>query len=67
MFLPTVGAASGALIGLRLAPMRIRHFRLSHAARGEAEWLRHILNRESRGVSVQVGLRDDGMLAVHWG
>jgi poly-gamma-glutamate synthesis protein (capsule biosynthesis protein) len=67
MFLPTVEAASGALIGLRLAPMRIRHFRLSHAARGEAEWLRHILNRESRGVSVQVGLRDDGMLAVHWG
>ena len=67
MFLPTVEAATGALIGLRLAPMRIRHFRLSHAARGDAAWLRAILNRESRGVGVRVRLGDDGMLAVHWG
>ena len=66
MFLPTVEAATGALIGLRLAPMRIRHFRLSQAARGDAAWLRDILNRESRGVGVRVRLRDDGMLAVHW-
>src|SRR5262245_57939109 len=66
MYLPTVEAATGALIGLRLAPMRIRHFRLSHAARGDAAWLRDILNRESRGVGVRVRLRDDGMLAVHW-
>jgi poly-gamma-glutamate synthesis protein (capsule biosynthesis protein) len=66
MFLPTVEAATGALIGLRLAPMRIRQFRLSHAARGDAAWLRDILNRESRGVGVRVRLRDDGMLAAHW-
>jgi hypothetical protein len=45
--------------------MRIRHFRLSHAARGDAAWLRDVLDRESRGVGVRVRLRDDGMLVAH--
>jgi poly-gamma-glutamate capsule biosynthesis protein CapA/YwtB (metallophosphatase superfamily) len=66
MYLPTVEAATGALIGLRLVPLRIRHFRLNGADRSDAIWLRDILNRESRGVGVQVEMRDDGMLAVHW-
>jgi poly-gamma-glutamate synthesis protein (capsule biosynthesis protein) len=67
MYLPTVEPSTGALIGLRLAPMQIRHFRLNHAGRADAVWLRDTLDREGAGFGVQVVLEEDGMLAVHAG
>lgn len=66
MYFPTVDAASGALIGLRLAPMRIRRFRLNHADRSDAGWLRDLLNRENLGRDARVHLRHDGVLGVDW-
>jgi poly-gamma-glutamate synthesis protein (capsule biosynthesis protein) len=66
MYFPTVEASTGALTRLRLAPMQIRHFRLNRAARDDAAWLRDVLNRESAGFGVHVGVQDDGMLAVYW-
>jgi poly-gamma-glutamate capsule biosynthesis protein CapA/YwtB (metallophosphatase superfamily) len=66
MFFPTVEVATGALIELRLAPLRIRHFRLNRADRGDSAWMRDLLRRASVGLGVPVLLQDDGMLTMHW-
>lgn len=46
MYLATVDAA-GRLLTLRMVPLRIRKFRLEHAARADASWLKATLDRES--------------------
>jgi len=66
MYFPTVDASTGALTGLRLAPMQIRHFRLNHAVQADAVWLRDTLEHASAGFGVRVVLEEDGMLAVRW-
>jgi poly-gamma-glutamate capsule biosynthesis protein CapA/YwtB (metallophosphatase superfamily) len=66
MFFVTVEVATGALLGLRLAPLQIRHFRLSRAGRVDSASLADLLTRESKGRGVKVLLEDDGMLSVHW-
>lgn len=66
MYFPTVDPSTGAMTGLRMAPMQVRRFRLNRASRADAAWLRDVLNRESMAFGVRVGLRDDGMLAVEW-
>ncbi|MBX6315459.1 MAG: CapA family protein [Isosphaeraceae bacterium] len=64
MYFPTIEPNTGRLTGLRLAPMRVRHFRLNHAGRADAVWLRDTRDREGEGFGVQVVLEEDGMLAV---
>jgi poly-gamma-glutamate capsule biosynthesis protein CapA/YwtB (metallophosphatase superfamily) len=64
MYFPTVEPSTGALTRLRLAPMRIRHFRLNHAGPAETAWLSELLNRESRGLRARIEPREDGLLAV---
>lgn len=66
MYFPTVDEITGALVDLRLAPMRIRHFRVNHSSWEDSEWLRDRLQRTSIGRGVKVGRRDDGLLSVHW-
>jgi poly-gamma-glutamate synthesis protein (capsule biosynthesis protein) len=66
MYFPTVESSTGVLAGLRLAPMRIRHFRLNHAGRDDAARLRDALERECAGFGVHVQLGEDRMLAVRW-
>lgn len=66
MHFPMVDVSTGALAGLRLVPLQIRHFRLTRAGQADATWLQSTLNRESRRFGVNVVLEDDGVLAVHW-
>jgi poly-gamma-glutamate capsule biosynthesis protein CapA/YwtB (metallophosphatase superfamily) len=66
LYFPTVEPSTGALTGLQLAPMQIRHFRLNHAGRDDALWLRDALTRASAGFGVHVALVEDGMLTVRW-
>ncbi|MGP0065744.1 MAG: CapA family protein [Isosphaeraceae bacterium] len=66
MFFPTVEAGTGALMELRLAPMRIQHMRLNRAGRDDSAWMCNLLKRSGVGRGVQVMLQDDGMLTVHW-
>lgn len=65
MFFPTLESATGKMVGLRLFPMQVRHFRLNHAAHDDAAWLRDRLERASAGRGVRVRLQDDGTLTVH--
>ncbi len=64
MFLPTVSLPDGGLVELRMAPFRIRRFRLARAANEDAAWLYRTLARESAKLGTRVTLRDDFTLAV---
>jgi poly-gamma-glutamate capsule biosynthesis protein CapA/YwtB (metallophosphatase superfamily) len=62
MYFPDVDPATGRLLDLVMTPMRIRRFRANRAPRGDAEWLRDTINRESRRFGVQVELGGDNRL-----
>jgi poly-gamma-glutamate synthesis protein (capsule biosynthesis protein) len=66
MYVPTVDAETGALAGMRLAPMQVRRLRLNRATRDDALWLRDVLARESQDFGVRVRLEADEMLDVEW-
>lgn len=50
MYLPELDAASGALLGLELVPLKILRMRLQHADETDAGWLADALTRHSRGL-----------------
>jgi poly-gamma-glutamate synthesis protein (capsule biosynthesis protein) len=58
MYFPTVDAATGRLVDLRMAPLQIRNFRMNHASHADAMWLADTINRKSRGFGVLVDLRE---------
>ncbi len=64
MVFPTLAAASGALRGLALVPMRVRRFRLQRATDDEARWLQQTLDRESRAFGTRVELASARELRV---
>ncbi|MFO7892707.1 MAG: CapA family protein [Longimicrobiales bacterium] len=53
MYFPTL-APSGELVELRMAPMRIRRFRLERAPEEDAEWLAERLDEHSRVLGTRV-------------
>lgn len=59
MYLASVDPRRGALVGLRMIPMRIRNLRLNHASRDDAVWLRDVLERESRRFGLRVELHGE--------
>jgi poly-gamma-glutamate capsule biosynthesis protein CapA/YwtB (metallophosphatase superfamily) len=64
LYLPTVDPRNGELLGLRMAPMRIRGMRLNRALPEETVWLRDTLNRVSAPFGVAVDLAPDGALVL---
>lgn len=66
MYFPEVDTATGALRALRMAPMRMRRFRLERAPAEGTEWLRSVLDREGRGLRTSVAPDDQGLLALAW-
>jgi poly-gamma-glutamate synthesis protein (capsule biosynthesis protein) len=64
MYLPTISASSGRLVDLRLVPFQVSKFRLNHAMREDAVWLRDTLDRESAKFGTRVTLNEDGILTV---
>ena len=66
MYFPEIDTATGALRALRMAPMRMRRFRLERAPVEGVEWLRGVLNREGRGLHTSVALDEQGLLALAW-
>lgn len=63
---PSVERSTGALLGLRMAPFRLRRFRLERPPREDAEWLAETLDRESRKLGSRILLRPDGRLQLGW-
>jgi poly-gamma-glutamate synthesis protein (capsule biosynthesis protein) len=66
MYFPEIDAASGTLRSLRMAPMRMRRFRLERAPAEGADWLRIALNREGQVLHTSVRLDGQGLLALAW-
>lgn len=65
-YFATLDPASGELAGLRMVPLRIRHFRLNRASAEEARWLRDTLVRETAKFSASVRLEPDNSPALEW-
>jgi poly-gamma-glutamate synthesis protein (capsule biosynthesis protein) len=63
-YFATVHRASGELVALRMAPMRLRRMRLTRAARAEVGWLEDTLNRISATFGSRFEVAEDGMLRL---
>jgi poly-gamma-glutamate capsule biosynthesis protein CapA/YwtB (metallophosphatase superfamily) len=60
----SVEQGTGKLVRLRMIPMQARQMRLQHSSRADAEWLRGVLERISRGFGSRFALEPDGALAL---
>lgn len=66
MYFPSLDAATGSLVALRMVPTRMRNFRVNRASREEAAWLADVLNREGKGFGTRVETAGDGALLLRW-
>ena len=66
MYFVSVDSVTGKLVHLHMMPMQIKHFRLHHAAKPDALWLRELLNREGMQLGTRVELQSDHMLTLSW-
>ncbi len=66
LYLVTLDRGSGELRQLEMIPMQRRKFRLNRAARKDVDWLREVLDRESRRLGARVGLAENDALQLRW-
>jgi poly-gamma-glutamate capsule biosynthesis protein CapA/YwtB (metallophosphatase superfamily) len=64
LYLVSLDAATGKLVGLRMVAMQARRLRLRHASSKDSAWLCSVLDRVSRGFGCRVSLEPDGVLAL---
>jgi poly-gamma-glutamate synthesis protein (capsule biosynthesis protein) len=64
LYLASLEPDTGALLGLRMAPMQARQMRLRHASPADSEWLRATLEKISQGFGTHVDTGRDGLLAL---
>jgi poly-gamma-glutamate synthesis protein (capsule biosynthesis protein) len=67
MYLPTVDAATGALVRLELVPTQMRRFRVQRASAADGQWLADLLSQEGRQFGTGARVREDGRLELTWG
>jgi poly-gamma-glutamate capsule biosynthesis protein CapA/YwtB (metallophosphatase superfamily) len=66
MYLIEIDSYNGELIRARLAPMRMRQFRLGRASAADAEWLCNFLNELGAQFSTTARLEQDNRLTLEW-
>lgn len=66
VYFADVEAATGALVALAMAPLRIRRMRLERASGADAAWLAARLDAVSRPYGTRVALAEDGSLVATW-
>lgn len=66
MYFADIDAASGDLVALELAPLRIRRFRLERASSTDVDWLARMLDRESAPFGVRVKKGAEETLIASW-
>ena len=64
MYFPTLSAASGALVGLQMAAMRMRRFRACRATEADARWLCATLDREGARFGTRAEPGADGRIEL---
>ncbi|HLG97427.1 MAG TPA: CapA family protein [Bryobacteraceae bacterium] len=66
MYFVTLRAGTGELRGLTLVPLETRRFRLQHAARADAEWVRRRLDSEAARWGARVLCAGEGSFELRW-
>jgi poly-gamma-glutamate synthesis protein (capsule biosynthesis protein) len=66
MYFPRVDPRNGRLMTLNMTPLQIRNFRLNRPSRKDAEWLRQVLDGESRKFGARVEAADEGRFTLRW-
>jgi poly-gamma-glutamate capsule biosynthesis protein CapA/YwtB (metallophosphatase superfamily) len=66
MYCAKMDQIDGRLIALELTPFEIKRFRLSRAAREDAQWLRDMLDREGKRLDTQAVLNAAYRLILEW-
>ncbi len=66
MYFPVLDGTTGRLIDMRIQPLRIRGFRLAHAAASEARRLQAALERASPPPGIAFENQSDGSLLLRW-
>jgi poly-gamma-glutamate synthesis protein (capsule biosynthesis protein) len=65
MYFASVAPADGKLVKLNMVPMQMKRFRLNHASRNDALWLKEVLNREGIKFKSAVELVADTLI-LRW-
>ena len=66
MYLIEIDSHNGELITARLAPMRMRQFRLEHASGADAQWLCNLLSALGVPFSTRARLEKDNSFRLEW-
>lgn len=66
MYLIEIDSHNGELITARLAPMRMRQFRLEHASTADAQWLCKFLSELGKPFSTRARLEKDNSFTLKW-
>lgn len=66
MYFPEVNQENGELISMKIFPMETKNFRLHHASKSDALWLKTILNREGIQFGTQFKWNEDHSLDLEW-
>jgi poly-gamma-glutamate capsule biosynthesis protein CapA/YwtB (metallophosphatase superfamily) len=66
MYLIEIDSHNGELITARLAPMRMRRFRLERAPAADAEWLCKLLNELGKPFATNTHLEKNNNLTLRW-
>ena len=65
MYLVTIGTGGEGLAGLRIVPLRMRRFALTHAPHTDAEWLRRKIEQASPWLEGRLELAEDDSIRLH--
>jgi poly-gamma-glutamate synthesis protein (capsule biosynthesis protein) len=66
MYFVNLDPVSGDLVRLQMTPLQIKQFQLHRASEPDRQWVKDVLNRESRRFGVSVALNPDGTLILSW-
>ncbi len=66
MYFADVDAHAHRLLGLRMVPTQVRHFRVNRASEIDTQWLGDLLNREGKQFRTRVKQSGDHILMLDW-
>lgn len=66
MYFAEINPTSGDLVTIEIVPLQIRKFSLIRPSGLDIDWVKQILDRESRGFGTRVTVLSPGRLALSW-
>lgn len=66
MYFPELSQENGELISLKMFPMETKNFRINHASKSDALWMKNVLDREGIALGTKVKWNDNHSLDLEW-